>query len=292
VRRGNIAALAATVLILAFPASAPAFDFLPGTTGFDANVYAEGGGPATQAGSHPLSVKLDVGFKASGGGPFSQGDLRDLSLEMPPGLIENPTAIATEECSQLDFETPRVSPWEESLSGESCPDNTQVGVVTVRSSFGNGATRTFGLFNLSAPPGAPSELGFSPYGAPVILVPSIRQSDGEYGITLQAKNVSQLLDISGLSLTIWGVPWSVIHNEQRGDCLKETEPAIGWAKCSVGRPKGFGSEPHAYLTLPTSCEEPLDFRATARSWEANEPQPEPRATSGKQTLEDCGALEF
>jgi hypothetical protein len=292
VRRTGIAVLAVVGLVLSMPADAPAFDFLAGSAGFDANVYAEGGGPATQAGSHPLAVKFDLNFKTAEGGPFSEGELRNLSLEMPPGLIENPTSIATEECSQVDFETPRVSPWEESLSGESCPDDSQVGVVTVRSSFGGGAARTFGLFNLSAPPGAPSELGFSPYGAPVVLVPSIRQADGEYGITLRARNVSQLLDITGLTLTIWGVPWSVIHNEQRGDCLKETEPAVGWAKCSVGRPKEFGSEPHAYLTLPTSCEEPLDFRATAESWKASEPQPEPRPTSGKQTLKGCEALEF
>jgi hypothetical protein len=292
VRRLGIATLVAAALALALPGSAPAFGFLPGSAGFDANVYAEGGGAATQAGSHPLAVTFDVNFKAEGSGPFTEGDLRNLSLEMPPGLIENPTSIATGECSQQDFQTHRVSPWEESLSGESCPDKTQVGVVTVRSPFAGGTTRTFGLFNLSAPPGAPSELGFSPYGDPIILVPSIRQAEGEYGITLEAKDVSQLLDISGLTVTIWGVPWSVIHNEQRGDCLKETEPAFGWAKCSVGRPGKVGSEPRAYLTLPTSCEEPLDFRATAESWKASESQPAPRPTSGKQTLEGCDALEF
>lgn len=291
-RRAVAALFVAVAAALALPGSAAAFDFLPGSEGFDANVYAEGGGPATQAGSHPLAVTFDFNFKAEGGGPFTEGDLRDLSVEMPPGLIENPTTITVKECTQEDFETPRVSPWEESLSGESCPDNTQVGVVTVRSSFGGGETRTFGLFNLAAPPGAPSQLGFNAYGSPVILVPSIRQAEGEYGITLKAKNVSQTLDISGLSLTIWGVPWSVIHNEQRGNCLNETEPAFGWAKCSVGRPSKTESDLHAYLTLPTSCEEPLDFRATARSWKAGEPQPAPRTTTGKQTLGGCEELDF
>jgi hypothetical protein len=292
VKRSGFISLVALALALLLPGSASAFDFLPGSSGFDTNVYAEGGGLATQAGSHPLAVSLDVNFKTAGGGPFSEGDLRNLSFEMPPGLIENPTAIAVGECSQLAFETPRVSPWEESLSGESCPDKAQVGVVTVRSSFAGGSTRTFGLFNLSAPPGAPSELGFSAFGAPVILVPSIRQAKGEYGITLEAKNVSQLLNISGLTVTIWGVPWSVLHNEQRGNCLKETEPAFGWGKCSVGPPGKVGSEPRAYLTLPTSCEEPLNFGVTAESWQPAEAQPEPRSTSGKQTLEGCEELEF
>ena len=45
------------------------------------------------------------------------------------------------------------------------------------------------------------------------------------------------------------------------------EPAFGWAKCSVGRPVERESAPLAYLTLPTSCEQPLSFTATASSWQ-------------------------
>jgi hypothetical protein len=288
-------AIAAIGLVLAaalsLPGSAAAFDFLPGSAGFDANVYAEGGGVATQAGSHPLAVSFDVNFETEGGGPFTKGDLRDLSLEMPPGLIENPTSITAKECTQVDFQTPRASPWEESLSGESCNDNTQVGIVTVRSSFAGGTTRTFGLFNLAAPPGAPSELGFNPYGDPIILVPSIRQADGEYGVTLKATNVTQLFDVSGLTVTIWGVPWSVIHNEQRGNCLNEKEPAFGWAKCSVGRPANGESDLHAYLTLPTSCEEPMSFSAVAHSWDPQEAAVT-RPTTGKPALQGCDKLAF
>ncbi len=291
-RGRTIAAFGLVVAVaLSLPGSAAALDFLPGSAGFDANVYAEGGGVATQAGSHPLAISFDVNFEPEGGGPFSEGDLRDLSLEMPPGLIENPTSITAKECTQVEFQTPRVSPWEESLSGESCADNTQIGVATVRSSFAGGTTRTFGVFNLAAPPGAPSALGFNPYGDPIILVPSIRQAEGEYGLTLQAKNIAQLSDISGLTLTIWGVPWSVIHNEQRGNCLNEAEPAYGWAKCSVGRPSKGESDLHAYLTLPTSCEEPMNFSAVAVPWNPQETAVS-RTTTGKPVLQGCGKLEF
>ncbi len=283
---GLVAAIA-----LSLPAGAAALDFLPGKAGFEADVYAEGGGPATQAGSHPLAVSFDVNFETEGAGPFTKGDLRDLSFEMPPGLIENPTSITAKECTQADFQTPRVSPWEESLSGESCADDTQVGIATVRSSFAGGTTRTFGLFNLAAPPGAPSQLGFNPYGAPIVLVPSIRQADGEYGVTLKARNVTQLFDVSGLTVTIWGVPWSVIHNEQRGNCLKETEPEFGWAKCSVGRPAKQESDLHAYLTLPTSCEAPLSFTAVARSWAPQE-APVSRTAVGNPALQGCDKLDF
>lgn len=259
------ALVTSSALAMPAPPSAAAFDFLPGAAGFDVNVYGEGGQIAKQAGSHPVALTADFNFQAEAGGPFTAGDLRDLSIELPPGLIENPTAVG--ECSQAEFHTPRSSPFEESLTGESCRDKSQVGIATVRSSFGGGTTRTFGIFNLEPPPGAPSELGFNPYGAPIVLIPSIRQADGEYGINLRAENVSQLIGISGLTLTIWGAPWALRHDDQRGNCLNEVEPTFGWAKCSVGRPFERENTPLAYLTLPTSCEQPLRFTATASSWQ-------------------------
>ena len=212
--------------------------------------------------------------------------MRDLSLALPPGLIENPTVAPV--CSQADFHTPRESPWEASLSGESCPDRTQVGTIEVRSSYGGGETRTFGLFNLQPPPGSPSEVGADPYGAPLIFVPAIRQSEGEYGLTLQARDLPQLASITGLTLTLWGVPWSVLHNEQRGNCLNEAEPGFGWAKCSVGRPSKVEDAPKAYLTLPTNCEGPLGFSATATSWQGGTAS----AAASAPALGECGSLAF
>ena len=286
---GLAAALGAALLLV--PPSAGAFDFLPGREGFDAHVYAEGEEVATEAGSHPVALTADFNFQPEGGGPFTQGDLRDLSLELPPGLIENPTATTTAGiCSQADFHTPRSSPFEESRSGEDCQEKSQIGIATVRSSFGGGTTRTFGVFNLQPPPGVPSEIGLNPYGDPIIFTPSIRQAEGEYGITLGTKNVPQLVDLSGLTLTLWGSPWSLLHDKQRGDCLNETEPALfGWAKCSVGRPANSES-PRAYLTMPTACEEPMSFRAVAASW--HQGAPPPREVEEAAPLKGCNQLPF
>jgi hypothetical protein len=284
--------LVACVCVGAGPAAAPAaaaFGFLPGPEGFSAVVLGEGGLPADEAGSHPVSLELGVGFNQVGG--FSDGDLRGLSFELPPGLIENPTAVPV--CSQADFHTPRVNPLEESgageasRSGESCPDRAQVGTLTLRSSYGGGETRTFGLFNLQPPPGTPSEVGANPYGAPLIFAPAIRQAAGEYGLTLRARGVSQLVSVEGLSLSVWGNPWSVLHNAQRGNCLNEAEPGFGWAKCSVGRPAKNPAV--AYLTLPTSCEGPLSFTAAATSWQ--QPAAAPRTVAGPH-LEGCESLAF
>ncbi|HSS33126.1 MAG TPA: hypothetical protein VLL27_07585 [Solirubrobacterales bacterium] len=277
-------------LLAAAPASASAsFGFLPGDEGFSAKVLGEGGVPDDEAGSHPVSLDLAVAFNQAGG--LSDGDLRNLSFELPPGLIENPTANPV--CSQAAFHTPRVNPLEErgngetSRAGESCPDRTQVGTLTLRSSYDGGETRSFGLFNLAPPPGAPSELGANPYGAPIVFVPTIRQAAGEYGLTLQTHGVSQLLSVQALSLSVWGTPWSILHNEQRGNCLNEAEPQFGWAKCSVGRPAVNPAV--AYLTLPTSCGAPLSFTASASSWQQ---QVQPPRTSSGAPLAGCGSLEF
>jgi hypothetical protein len=260
-----------------------------GIASFQAGPIAGDGVAATEAGSHPVALNLDLAFNQSGA--LSEGDLRDLAIALPPGLLENPTAVPV--CSQADFSTHRqnpfeeVAPGEEGLSGESCPDRSQVGVVTLHSSFDGGETRSFGLFNLAPPPGAPSELGFNPYGAPIVFVPEIRQGEGDYGITLKTTNVSQFLDITGLDLSIWGTPWSVIHDDQRGNCLNEADPALGWSKCSVGRPSKNPAV--AYLTLPTSCEGPLQFSASATAWESAGPS---SRESSSAALKDCNSLDF
>ncbi|HEX5713415.1 MAG TPA: hypothetical protein VFX85_08895 [Solirubrobacterales bacterium] len=200
---------------------------------------------------------------------------------MPPGMIENPTVV--DRCPISIFSTPRNSPFQESLSGESCPLRTQIGIVTVRGSF-PGSARTFGLFNLTPPPGFPSLIGASPFGVPLTFSSRVRSANGEYGLTLEAHDIAQRLDITGLKMTLWGNPWLVQHDLQRGDCLNEVDPENGFGvagsledeppaapppdyeegTCSTGNPKTF--KPLAYLTLPTSCGESA-VSVEASSWQ-------------------------
>jgi len=279
----------AALLFLAAPVTAQAaFGFRSGSEGFEVAVRGEGEAPDSEAGSHPVALAASVNFNLQGGGPFTEGDLRDLELELPPGLIENPTVLPT--CTQAAFQTARSSPWEDSLSGESCPDRTQVGLLSVRSSRGGGGTRSFGLFSLAPPPGTPLELAANPYGSPIVFVPSLRQADGEYGTTLRATQIPQTVDISGLTLTIWGVPWAGLHDAQRGNCLNEAEPGFGWAKCTPGQPAKAENTPRPYLTLPTSCEGGLTFKAGASSWQGSGGSVERSVQT--PALTGCGALGF
>ena len=280
------------------PAAQAAFGLLPGTEGFEVTATEENGSLDNRAGSHPYALTTEVNFNLAGespgqpGVPFTDGDVRDLRLELPLGLMQNPTATA--QCTQTQFHTPRVSPYEASRSGESCPDKSQVGVVAVHSSYGGGSTRTFGVFNLVPPPGVPSELGFNPYGAPIALIAHLREAGAAYGFTLGAADLSQLVDFYGFKLTLWGAPGVASHDSERGNCLDEPEPAVPFGRCSVNVSGAISAR--AYLTWPTSCAGPMAWSLSADSWQ----QPNP-ATAGlfshysqgePLTLEGCEALGF
>jgi hypothetical protein len=264
------------------------FGFLSGTNGFSVRAIADGGGGGSAPGSHPYQLSISVGLNQAGEfedqptAVFPDGDLRDLRIEAPPGLIVNPAAIS--KCTLLQFHTPRSSPFESSESGESCPDRSQVGTIEVDTSLGGGQTRRFGLFNLDPAPGIPAQLGFVPFGSPIVLNENLRPTpDGSYGLTLEAANVPQALDFHGLRLNLWGAPWGASHNGERGNCLNEAEPSFPWAKCSVGEPKD--SPPLAYLTLPHKCSGPLSFLASADSWQ------QPAGVSATAVNRDAGGAQ-
>jgi hypothetical protein len=270
-RPRNLLALLFLLAALAVPAQASAagFGFLPGPEGFSFTAENQDGSPATEAGTHPYALSAAVNFNlgpespGQPGVPFPAADLRDMRFELPSGLIGNPSALT--KCTLAQFNTPRSSLFEASLSGESCPDKSQVGTVAMTSALDGGTTRTFGLFNLTPPPGVAAELGTAPFGQPIAFAGQVRNTAGEYGLNVEARNFPQGLAIDGVQVTLWGAPWEVSHDGERGNCLKEAEPGFPWAKCSVGPPKT--NRPEAFLTLPTSCAAPLTFKVSADSWQ-------------------------
>jgi hypothetical protein len=276
--RALVVLAAGAAALCALPATAAAFSLQPGEAGFSAGVSANGAA-ATLAGSHPHALSYRL--------VFDEGDLRDLTLNAPPGLIENQTAV--EDCDSAEFNIHRSSPYEASQSGESCLDESQVGVV--RLSKESGAQRTFGLFELEPEAGIPAQLGFAPYGQHVVFDSHVGASEGEYSLSLNATDIPQSLEASGIEVTIWGVPWAAVNDSRRGDCLNEQDPALGWAKCSVGEPSNVF--PFAYLTLPSHCEGALSFGASASSWSGGtvsahainkDPQGNPAPQDGCDTL--------
>jgi hypothetical protein len=250
-----------------------AFGFRSGDEGFAVSALAPDAQgapgvpvPATQAGAHPYQFSFHVGLNEAGGYP--DGDLRGLTVEFPPGFMLNPSAVPA--CAPVIFNTPRSSPFEASRSGESCPEDTQVGTVEVDTNADGGEPRRFGVFNITAPNGTAMRLGFSPFGAPIVLDARLRpEAGGRYSVVLSAADVPQSIDVEGLDLTLWGAPWAVSHNGERGNCLNQVEPDFPWAKCSIGNPITF--PPKAFVTMPVECSPSLPFTATATSWQGGGP---------------------
>jgi hypothetical protein len=249
------------------------FGFLPALAGFSAEVLAADGAPAALAGSHPYRLDLGLGFNQGGeaegqpGVPFPDANLRNLAIDLPPGLLLNPKVL--DRCGLADFHKQRNSPFQVSLSGESCPVRTQAGTLQLKSTRAGGAPRRFGLFNLDPPPGVMAQLGASPFGTPLVFDVRIEtNAAGSYTLSLRATDLPQSLNLTGLDLSLWGVPWAASHDAQRGNCLNEAEPSFPWCKHSVGDAgQNSSATPLAYLTLPTSCQGALAFSATVNSWQ-------------------------
>jgi hypothetical protein len=254
-----------------------------GSEGFDAEVYADGGGVATLAGSHPYEVDMSVALDQSGG----NSDLHDLRLQLPPGMQLNPANGTGVLCSSSEFTTPRTPPFPSgSESGESCHERSQVGTVEVTSGIGGGQTRTFGLYSLQPEAGVAARFGASPFGHPLVFDSRINADVPGTYVDLRADEIPQSLQLRGLKVSLWGVPWDASHNNERGDCLNEEEPAFALAKCTVGEP--ITTKPRAFVTLPTVCGASLTFDAEAASWQ--QAGVDGATTTSGGPITDCGAL--
>ena len=286
--RGASAALLA-LLAIAAPARAEVV-LQPGAAGFDAEAVEAGGEPATAASAHPFALRFRLGLA-----PSSE-DLRDFTLQLPPGLFANPTA--TPRCTQARFTTPRSSPYEQSSSGESCPDGSQLGTITVTTPA---ETRTFGLFDLAPGPGRLALLGANPYGSPILFSAALRAEGGRYRLALSTSGLPQFARIEAIGLELWGEPWRSTHDDRRGNCLNEAEPQLPWASCSVTQAE---KQLHSglFVTLPTTCNEAPSYRLLADGWghpgsrlPDGEPDPADPAWAGATStaaapLQGCGSL--
>ena len=100
------------------------------------------GHPYTQAGGHPYVLRTS--FALSRNGIEAQANVKDVETQLPPGLIGDPTALATCTRSQL--------------TAFQCPGAAQVGLITLQTTHG-GAFFEEPLYNLLPPAGVPAEFG-------------------------------------------------------------------------------------------------------------------------------------
>jgi hypothetical protein len=232
-----------------------------GLEAYEMGAEEQGGGADTQAGSHPFQLTTALTFDQTSepGKPPALG--KDLRLDLPAGLIDNPTPLPR--CTATQFLT--------SSSGvDECPADTALGVASVTvddpADFGPApVTLTVPVFNLEPAVGELARFGIDVENVPVMLDASVRTGT-DYGITLSANDIPQMMTVMGASLTFWGVPGDPRHDNSRGwSCVDDER----YRTIDGSLPPCFSlgeAHPPPFLTLPTSCTGTPEAIAEADSW--------------------------
>jgi hypothetical protein len=265
---------------------------------FGVNTYEmrpeeEGGGVDTQAGSHPFQLTTTLMFnellsftEPEGFGARPVALVKDLHFKLPPGLIGNPTPFA--QCTLATFL---------GSEGGKCPPQSIVGVARVTvdiPGLTGGAVDPFAkpLFNLQPAVGEPALFAFDVEGSPVLLDTAVR-TGGDYGVTVNVTNITQIAGFVGSEVTFWGVPGDRRHNNQRGAvCLLDaflTEIGVtGETPC----PAFEQQNPQPLLALPTSCTGPLQTTMESDSWKEPWVVGSLANTAPMPALDGCNRLQF
>jgi hypothetical protein len=265
-----------------------------GVERYELSPEEEDGSPASQAGSHPFQLTTTIEMNQTFGRdplhpenelPATPALLKNLNTTLPPGLLGDPTAIP--KCSDVAFSTLRNG------DSDTCPANTAVGavVVTFKEPFFETRTETFPVFNLTPAYGEPARFGFEFDEVPVILDTSVRTGAG-YAVEVKVANVSQAAELLGSVLTIWGVPGDARHDDARGwECLGGGHFVEHLEPRPACNPLGQ-SNPPPYLTLPTSCKQPLATSVQVQSWQPGASLLAAVEPPVSQSLEGCNRLPF
>ncbi len=249
-------------------AQTPATPVSFGIERFALTAIERGGSPDTQAGSHPYELTAEVGLNQtldSEGEPVPVGSVKDLHFELPAGVSidTDPYGYPVMQCGEGAF------------LHQDCPNSAAVGVARVTAAE---TTYPAPVYELAPAPGEPVRLGFVADSVPLVVTTAIR-SGGDYGITASIRDVSEVVSISAITLTLWGVPADTSHDAQRGSCLSGGE-----TNCAGP------ATPVPFITMPTSCGSELQTTIRADSWQ--EPEASQSAATSMPALSGCALLAF
>jgi hypothetical protein len=246
----------------------------------------EGGAADTQAGSHPFQLTTTFALNQTAvEEPVALP--RNLQFELPPGLLGDANSEHhLPRCTQVQFTTL-------AEGRNECPYTTAIGVAEVEinepATFKDGPTnRTVPIFNLEPAPGEPARFGFVALKDPVVLGTAVR-TGSDYGVTVTAQNTSEAAGVLASKVTIWGVPGDPRHNVARGwECVSGESLRGSLPACASQEPL-----PQApFVTLPASCERPVDAPARAQSWVPGAPLLEAVHAVAPVSLTGCDLLKF
>ena len=222
---------------------------------FTAEVVDETGADLVQAGAHPYEAvtrfkttqKFNEPDTAAAGGwteivePVA--NIKDVIVDLPAGFAGNPRAVPT--CAKAD------------VIDDACPAATQIGVAEALNRAGP-EVQLVGLFNVVPDKDAPAQFMFNTGGGPVLLTPVVR-SDGDWGLSVETREVTEGNPLFGAAVTVWGLPMDPSHDIQRcaiGSHVGDLCPgynAGGDAHPAKSEPRSSGAPRRALLTNPTRC---------------------------------------
>jgi hypothetical protein len=266
-RKTALAAIGAAALVGAGPAHA---DFR--IDSFTASVTRADGQNETQAGKVPDAATTQFDMHTTVPTDVDE-HVRNVTLDLPPGFIGNPTIAP--QCSG------------QALANLTCPVESQVGVVRVRhavSPDGIVQIGPFPVYNMVPRRGEPARFGFPLKQNINVAIDIGVRSATDYGVTATLTDVSESLNITGSTVTLWGVPADATHDAERAQ-----PQSCNSQSCTYG---ATSSAPRlAFLRNPTACPgtAPTTTLRVA-SWEGSTvSQP---ATPPPPPTDGCGSLAF
>jgi hypothetical protein len=165
-----------------------------GIHGFNVTFTDKDGETETLAGGHPFAMTTTLFANADGEG-HPEGWLKDFFAELPPGFLADATAYP--QCTNADFI--RIEGGD-----NSCQPDSQIGINAV-SATEAGKWTTSPVYNLTPPPGVLLRLGFRIVSANITVDAGL-STEAPYNGAAASRNVSQLVEVLGNELQLWGNP--------------------------------------------------------------------------------------
>jgi hypothetical protein len=224
-----------------------------------------------QAGAH---ADLTIGLRLTREGNAPYALPRDIEIKLPPGVIGNPQGIPRCTVNELG----------NGAGDSACPFESQVGMTEIRVLQPHAGVYDEPVYNMPPPKGGEvvARLGFIAAGWPAFI--NIRIDPTDYSVISTVEGVPSIAGLSEATTTLWGVPASPVHDEDR---VTPFEAANGGAP-SEGREINTPEAP--FISNPTDCSLERDVRITARSYQL--PERPSTVEVPFPPISGCGKLQF
>ena len=233
------------------------------------------------AGGHP-----DLSTSFTLGNPGEPEVARNITFRAPEGVFGNPNAVS--ECASSEFALDR------------CSADSQVGLITVYANYKGNPDELLGTAPIFALEPVEEETALLAFIAPElnipISIPVTVRTESDYGLNLTVSDITQLVPLAGVNLTIWGFPAIPAHDAERFPKGSPGEPSncpelantacIGAPTASSLPPMPAHRQPdqlhRGIAARPRSKSRPTGTRATSRPRNRTTRRP-PDATSRSST---------